>query len=100
VDTELEQRLNDKIKRADRVIFSCIIALFVLVIVFFGGLIYQNQKNADLSREQARQNHKRTQEYVRCVAETLTIPIDKRSDSALDNCTKAADDRTKEAEKQ
>lgn len=99
MDTELAQQLN-KVKRADRIIKYCMIGLLALVAILFAGVLYQNQKNADLSREQARQNHKRTQEYVRCVAETLTIPIDKRSDSALDNCTKAADDRTKEAEKQ
>lgn len=98
MDTELEKRLNAKIKRADRVIFYCTIGLFILVVIFFGGLMYQNQKNAELSRNQAQQNHKRTQEYVRCVAETLTIPLAQRSDNALDNCTKAADDRTKEAE--
>ena len=99
MDTELTQQLN-KVKRADRIVKYCMIGLLVLVAVLFAGVLYQNQKNADLSREQARQNHKRTQEYVKCVAETLTIPIANRSDNALDNCTNAADDRTKEAEKQ
>jgi hypothetical protein len=96
VDTELEQRLNAKIKRADRVIIFCIIGLFVLVIIMFCDLLYQNQKNADLSRIQDEQNHKRTQQYIRCVAETLTISY--KQPNALDICTKAADDRTKEAE--
>lgn len=98
MDVELEERLNAKIKHADRIIIFCMFGLLVLIVVLFGGILYQNQKNADLSRTQALQNHKRTQEYVRCVAETLTIPIVDRSANALDNCTKAADNRTKDAE--
>lgn len=98
MDTELEQRLNSKIKRADRIIFGCMIGLLILVVVLFSGIMYQNQKNFDLSRIQVQQSQVRTQEYIKCVAETLTKPLLQRSDNALDVCTNAADSRTKGAD--
>lgn len=105
---ELEQ-LNNKIKQADRIIFYCMLAILILVVFLFGGVIIQSQINSDkardlanenarISREQALQNHKRTQEYVKCVNETLTVPIAQRKNSALDACTNEADVRTKDAD--
>lgn len=98
MDTELEERLNNKIKRADRIILFCMIGLLVVIVILFGGILYQNQRNADIARNQELQNHKRTQAYIRCVAETLTTSFTQRSTNVLDVCTDAADDRTKDAD--
>jgi len=98
MDDKLKDRLNNKIDRANRIIIGCIIGLLMLVVLLSIVIIYQNQKNADLSRIQAQQNQIRTQEYIKCVAETLTKPLALRSDNVLDVCTNAADNRTKGAD--
>jgi hypothetical protein len=102
-----ELRLHRKIRHADRIIFWCMIGILLMVFVMFIGIFVQNQdnaqkshnlanKNAQIARDQALQNHKRTQEYVKCVAQALTVPLTQRDNGALDQCTKKADLRTRD----
>lgn len=95
MNPKLEAELMKKIKRADRVIFWCIIGLLMLVMALFISIIYQNQINSDkardlalynveIARQQSLDDHLRTQNLVVCVAEALTKPLADRGQ--LDEC--------------
>ena len=96
-DHVTDEKLLRQVKRADRVIVYCMIGILFLVIVLFSLILIQNQINAEISRNLATQNHKRTQEHVKCVGEALVKPLAARKESDLDACTKTADNNTKEA---
>lgn len=105
MNPNLEHEFMRKIKRADRVIFWCMVGLLALVAILFAIILYQNQRNADNARDLALENvkhadekdlenHHRTQELVVCVAETLTKPLVDRGN--LKVCIDKAQDHTKD----
>lgn len=102
----VDTKTRNRIERTDKIVRVTLIGFLVLIVVMFGLILVQNQLNADralanatrnleISRAQAAANHKRTQEYVKCVAETLTIPLAERGTNAIDRCTTNADNQTK-----
>jgi cytoskeletal protein RodZ len=70
------------------------IKLFLLfVLVVFGALTLLNLGRAveDIKDDNAK-NHARTQQYVRCIADALSIPLAQRKDIDFDNCSKTKSD--------
>lgn len=100
---KIDQHTQHRIERTDKIFRLSLIAALLLVIIMFALILVQNQinsnralenatRNLELSREQAARNHKRTQDYVKCVAEALTVQIPQRN---LDQCTQTVDNETK-----
>lgn len=85
IDPVIEQRLTEKLRRADKIIMWCAIGILFINCLLFGFLIVSVQ-NA------AQKYHHQTQLYVRCIAIALTKPLDDRSELDFDKCTKEADD--------
>lgn len=95
-DPLLTEQLSNQIRKADRAIMFSVIGIFVLIILMFGAILWQNQVNADASRATATENHRRTQAYVKCIGEQQLVPLAQREENALDKCTVNADNQTKE----
>lgn len=95
-DPLLTDQLSKQIRKADRAIMLSVIGIFVLIILMFGIILWQNQVNADASRATAAENHRRTQAYVKCIGEQQLVPLAQREENALDKCTVNADNSTKE----
>lgn len=76
--------------------------LYVVVVVtylLFQSFAIQAQNKStleDLKRDNAN-NHERTQQFVRCIADALAIPIEIRSSENLDICTQSASDNTQDS---
>lgn len=102
---ELAQKTFNKADRLLKIGLGVLVAFTLIVIIVTSievfsvqQTIVKNQKiNSQASTdrfnryttEQARQEAI-TQQYIRCVASTLVIPIPNRDPSAFDNCSKAA----------
>lgn len=98
LDPSIEDMLNKRMKRVDRVILLSLGAMLILVIILGSLILVQNQSTAQKSLDIASDNHKRSQEYIKCVAEFQLKPPEERTKETLNNCTKHADNRTKEAD--
>lgn len=100
IETELEQELKQKVDRANTIIKASLISILVLIVLMLGAILTQNELNLARSRDQAAQNHRRTQAYVKCVAEALTVPLKEREKTSLEDCTEVADQMTLPADNQ
>ncbi len=85
--------LAHKLERTDQVIKYSIMGAVALIVIALIVIIFQLvriqqtiESNLVISRAQAAENHKKTQQYVRCVAETLLKPISQRNKDAFDKC--------------
>lgn len=99
IDSETQHRI-EKSDKAFRITFVGSLLLFIAMLAL---IMVQNQINAnrafdlaahnvDVGREQAAANHKRTQEYILCVAKALSVQI---PDRTLEQCTQTVDNKTK-----
>lgn len=107
MNPDMQKDIVRQIKQADQIIFWCIVGLLFLVVVLFAGVIYQNQLNADKSnaiaeknleimRERDLENHRRTQESVICVANSLMKPLTERTN--LQSCLIDVKEKTQGAQ--
>lgn len=96
---------QDKFKRADhllKVVIGILVVFFVGMFVFIAGQLYvvqntiaTNQKvnaqgNTDRFAKYTQENelqHEKTQQYVKCIAQTLLLPIDQRTNAVFDQCS-------------
>lgn len=106
MDNPIDPRLTRRIERANTFMRAGLIVavlantLGLIVVIAMLVVIQQTEEsNLAISRDMAAQNHKRTQEYVKCVATTLTIPLRDRDKDAVERCADAALEDTKEADK-
>lgn len=91
--THIDEQLIKRIDHADAIIkwsaFGSVVMIFIiLVIIIFQLLAIQNSIQDSLvqSRKTAAENHKRTQEYVKCIAVTLLKPVAQRKPEDFDKC--------------
>lgn len=91
--THTDEQLTKRINYADHIIkwsaLGSVIMIFItLVIIIFQLLAIQNSIQSSLvqSRKTAAENHKRTQEYVKCIAVTLLKPVKERKPEDFDKC--------------
>lgn len=94
-----------RIERANKVIKGSLVSLVVIAIMILGLVVFQlisiqSQINDNLIKmqESAAQNHERTQEYIKCIANTLQIPISQRTDVDFENCSQTANDNTSQVQ--
>ncbi|MBH1979938.1 hypothetical protein I8H89_00280 [Candidatus Saccharibacteria bacterium] len=106
MDNPIDPQLTRKVERANKFITTAVsvasVFVFVSLVTIIGLLvgIQQGQdRNLAISRDLASQNHKRTQEYVKCVAQSLTIPVKDRSPGDIEACADNATRHTKDADK-
>ena len=91
--THTDEQLTKRIDHADAIIKwsalgSEVMIFITLIIIIFQLLAIQNSIQDSLvqSRKTANEYHKRTQEYVKCVAVTLLKPIVQRKSEDFDQC--------------
>ena len=91
--THIDEQLTKRIDHANRIIkWSAVGSVFMifitLIIIIFQLLAIQNSIQDSLvqSRKTAGENHKRTQEYVKCIAVTLLKPVAQRNPKDFDKC--------------
>lgn len=91
--THTNEQLTKRIDHADHIIkWSAVGSVFMifitLIIIIFQLLVIQNSIQDSLvqSRKTAAGNHKRTQEYVKCIAVTLLKPLAQRKSEDFDKC--------------
>ena len=89
---EIDDVTKNRLEKTDHFFRLSIIGALLMLILMFAAILVQNQINANLSTENAIRNHKRTQDYVKCVAQALTVQIPQRN---LDQCTTDVDKETK-----
>lgn len=95
-DPVINEELSKQIRKADRFIMVSVIGIFVLIIIMFSVILWQNQSNAEMSRANAIESQKRTQAYIKCIGEQLLVPLAEREPSLFDKCTGDAYNSTKE----
>lgn len=87
------EQAERRLKRADRLVSigkGLFVAYFVVVsIVLMVQLYYvQQSQQASLQKsiEDNSKQHERTQEYVKCIASALLVPLAQRSANVFDKC--------------
>lgn len=90
---DVNPKLTQKIERTDRVIkYSFLGAVFFillgLVVIIIQLVRIQDTIEANLvtSREAAAENHRKTQKYVKCVAQQMLKPLSQRKANDLERC--------------
>jgi uncharacterized membrane protein len=96
--TTVHSKIKNKIRRANAAILLCLIGILIINCILGAALVAITVVNGDRTREAATQLHLRTQQYVKCIAEVLVIPIANRDEKAIDNCTTQADINTQPVE--
>lgn len=106
MDNPIDPKLVKRIDRANRgMLYGLVVAVIAIIIGMFVIIsmlvvIQQTQNNnLSVSRSMAAENHRRTQEYVKCVAVAVTLPLRERSPNAVESCANRAAETTKEADK-
>lgn len=94
IDPSLEHNLYRTVRRSNTVIKCCLISILILNIIVSVIIILTIQYNQQQLIVKSGENHLRTQEYVKCIAEQLVIPISERGEVNTDICTHNADEKT------
>lgn len=92
----INDQISAQLRKADRVIMFSVIGIFMLIIIMFSLILWQNQVNADNAKLTTIENQERTQAYIKCVGEQLLVPLAEREPSLFDKCTVDATNSTKE----
>ena len=97
MDNPIDPKLKRRVERANQFMrYGAVVAVvaniigLVIIILMLVAIQSTQDRNLAISRDMAAQNHKRTQEYVKCVALTLTIPLEDRDPDAIERCTQNA----------
>lgn len=98
IEAPVDPKLKKKLHNANRIIIFSLIGIFIVNFIVGVSLIILTVINGQQTIEAARQLHKRTQEYVKCVAEALVILPENRHKDDIELCTNQADNNTKEAQ--
>ena len=106
MNNSIDPKLAKRIDQANRgMLYGLVVAVIAIiigmvVIITMLVVIQQTQgKNLDVSRSMAAEHHRRTQEYVKCVAVAVTIPLRERSPDAVESWANRAAETTKEADR-
>lgn len=94
IDPSLEHNLYKQLRRSNTIIKACLISILILNIIVSVIIVLTIQYNQQQLIVKSGQNHLRTQEYVKCIAEQLVKPISERGEVSTDNCTHEADEQT------
>lgn len=90
---ERKIELENRIDRYEKGMRYTLIGVYVCILILLGFIIVQQfQTQAQLSqtltqiKNAAAQNHQKTQNYIKCIAEGLTVPIAQRSTDVFEQC--------------
>lgn len=100
---KIDDDTQHRIEKTDKIFRLSLVGAILLVIIMFILILVQNQinanaaldtaaKNAEIGRQHSDENHKRTQNYVLCIAQALSLQIPDRS---IDQCTQTVTNDTK-----
>lgn len=94
VTQERNEQLSKRIAFANKGLIITVIATVIVIIATLGVLVAQNiaiQQQLTTTLKQGQDtgtaNHKRTQQYIRCLALVLLQPIQDRTEAAFDKCS-------------
>lgn len=106
MNNPIDPKLVKRIDQANRgMLYGLVVAVIAIIIgmviiISMLVVIQQTQdKSLDVSRSMAAENHRRTQEYVKCVAVAVTLPLRERNPNAVESCANRAAETTKEADR-
>lgn len=99
----IDDDTKHRIEKTDKIFRLSLVGAILIVIIMFVLILVQNQlnanaalktaaKNAEIGREHSDENHKRTQNYVLCIAKALSLQI---PDRTIDQCTQTVSNDTK-----
>lgn len=95
IDPDLEHTLYTQIRRSNTIIKVCLFSILILNIIVSVIIILTIQYNQQQLIEKSGENHRRTQEYIKCLAVQVTKPLAQRELRNTSICTAEADEKTK-----
>jgi len=93
IEQELEQKLTKKVDSANKIIKVSLwgivgVILFTLVLIVIQLVTLQKTQENNLAamRASAAENHRQTQQYVKCIADVLLKPVADRKEVDFSEC--------------
>lgn len=91
---EVEKRAQRRFNIAKNMFFVYLVIVTLFTSIQTIMISQQIKDNLDASRATAADNHKKTQDYVKCVALTLLKPLAQRQGTDFENCTVTEDKKS------